>query len=408
MADQALVAGIDIGTTGTRCVVFDLEGRRVGGAHVDYPTISSADGRVEQSVPVILDATWSVCARAVADSRATGEVVAVGMSAQMSNTCPVSDTGEILRPLVSWEDTRAVDQVDWITERIAAEDYKATTGVAIGPGLVLPTMLWVREHEPDVFARTSAWPQLQGLALRALGADGFPLDECEAFAYGLWDVADRRWSVDLLALAGIDVSALPTPVRAGTPVATLSTAAAERTGFPEGTTVCVGAGDQMCGMVGMGAIDGRIATSTIGTGGAIEATLSRPRTDLDGVTTVNHAVGGRWAAFAPTLSAASSYRWLKDQLWDPETASNRNAGESDYAALDDLAATSPVGSHGLVFLPYLNTAGAPRWNPAASGAFLGLTQDTTRADLARAVLEGSPSNCATASTCSWTAVSTRR
>lgn len=388
MPGPPLLAGIDIGTTGTRCVVFDLDGQRVSSAYAGYEEMESDGSLVQQSVPVMLDTTRAVCRQATDDSAPAGKIVAVGVSAQMSTTCPVLPSGEVLRPLISWKDARARTQMEWITKRCPPSKFKAITGAPPAPQLVAPTMLWLKEHEPEVFERAAVWPQLQGLVLHALGVEGFYLDEAEAFAYGLWDISQRRWSGELLDLTEINSRSLGTTVRAGTPVGTVSADAARRSGFAMGTTLCVGAGDQICEMVGMGAIDGGIATSTIGTGGSLETTVFEPRTDLDGLTTLNHAVGDRWALFAPTLAAAGAYKWFRDQLGDPEAEVARGAGTSSYDLLDELASLSPPGSNGVMFLPYLNSAGAPHWNPFASGAFLGLTQDSVRADLVRAVLEG--------------------
>jgi xylulokinase len=290
--------------------------------------------------------------------------------------------------MISWRDDRAVEEAAAIARQIPPERFRAITGGPITSQLTIARILWLREHEPATVEQTAVWAQVQHLALRALGAEDFYVDIPQCFAYGLWEVETRRWSDELLALAGVEQTDLGTAVPAGSQVGTISAAAAERTGLPTGAPLCVGAGDQICGLVGMGATASRSAAVTLGTGGALLVTVDEPRTDLDAIFTLNHAVPDRWALFAPTLSAASALRWFRDVFGEHEQLEVAESGADVYERLDALAASSPVGSHGLVFLPYLSSAGAPRWDSAASGAFLGVTQQTERADFARAVMEG--------------------
>jgi len=179
-----------------------------------------------------------------------------------------------------------------------------------------------------------------------------------------------------------------TPQPAGTQVGIIRASIAEQTGFAVGTPICVGAGDQNCGMVGMGAIQPGMATVTLGTGGLVIVSLARPIDGIGGLMITNHAAPGLWEAEGASTAAASAYRWFRDTLGTVEQALAAQHGRSAYAYLDDLAAAAPAGSKGLLFLPYLATAATPRWNAQARAAFIGLSFAHGRSEMIRAVLEG--------------------
>jgi xylulokinase len=161
---------------------------------------------------------------------------------------------------------------------------------------------------------------------------------------------------------------------------------AEQTGFAVGTPVCVGAGDQNCSVVGMGAIRAGMATVTLGTAGLAILCTEEPIAGFGGMMITNHAVPGRWEVEGLSNAAASSLRWFRDVL---NSARPNSAGaELDYPAIACVAEQSPPGAKGLLYLPYLATAATPRWNPDARAAFLGLSFAHGLPDMARSVMEG--------------------
>jgi xylulokinase len=330
-----------------------------------------------------------VCREAVANPGVdTRTIVSIGLSTQQCGTCPATSSGEVLRDMISWQDVRARDQVEQITERITPERYKAITSSPITPQLPIAKILWLRDHEPQIYRRAKKWLQVQGITLQFLGADGFFLDIPQAFYYGMWDVTNLRWSKELMDIAGLDGSCFGTVVRAGTQVGELSKAASQRTGLPAGIPLCVGAGDQACGALGLGATRPGTATITLGTAGMVTLNLKTPRVDLPEFYIINHPVVGQWALQAPTLAAASAYRWFRDVFGQTEMEAAIRDSSNAFDHLNRLAASAPVGAAGLLFLPYLNSAGAPHWNADAGGAFLGIAQNHDRAHFARAVMEG--------------------
>lgn len=386
---MTLIAAIDIGTTGARCMIFDLAGRCVSSAYEEYGLTHVKTGWVEQSVPDMLAATDRACQRATAAPGVdASQIASVGLSTQQCGTCPVDKHGNLVRPMLSWQDVRATTEAGAIVERFTMERFKAIAGVPVTPNGVVAKMLWLRTHEPETFARAAKWLQPHHIALRHLGADDDFVDECEAGYYGLWDVSARAWHPELLQFAGVASSAFGHVVPAGTKVGQISASASERTGLPRGASLCVGAGDAACSLVGMGATSPGMASITVGTAGLVALSIDVPRTELAEFIVFGHPVPGVWFASGVGLAAASAYRWFRDVFGQVEQDAAQKDGSNVFEKLNALCEKAPPGSNGLIFLPYLNSAGTPHWNPQARGAFLGIAQDHGRHHFARAVMEG--------------------
>ena len=165
-------------------------------------------------------------------------------------------------------------------------------------------------------------------------------------------------------------------------------AIAEQTGFAPGTPLCVGAGDQNCSVLGMGAVEPGLATVTLGTAGLAIVATEQPLAGFGGMMITHHVVPGMWEVEGLSNAAAASLRWFRDVFATREKDIEAAGGPDAYQQLDSLAATAPTGSQGLLFLPYLATAATPRWNPQACAAFVGLSFAHGRAEMTRAVMEG--------------------
>ena len=389
MTSQPAFAGVDVGTTGARCMIFDRRGSRLGHAYRSYPLEVLRPGWIEQSVPLMLETTMTVCREAidVAGIDRTN-IASIGFSTQMCSTIPCRSDGSLVRPMISWQDRRAQAQTEAVAEYIDPAAYSRRTGYPLSAQAPLMKILWLRDHEPDRYEETDEWLQLQQVVLHAFGADGFFGDTSEANFTGIWDVTNQEWDDELLALAGLTRESLGTWVPAGTRVGEVTAAAANASGFAEGTALCVGAGDQICGVVGLGSTGTNVATLTLGTAGFLNRVVRQPRSDVPGVTVSNHVNSGEWMISSVMLSAASALQWFRNTLGAPEVASAELRGTDPYDELTSLAAAAPPGADGVLFLPFLNSAGAPHWNPDATAAFLGITQRTKRSAFARAVLEG--------------------
>ena len=383
------LAGVDVGTTGARCAIFDLAGKPLAGHYCDYEANYPQPGWVEQDGELLICRAMEACRAAVGQSRIDPrEIASIGFSAQRSVTCPVDHAGRPVRMIFSWQDARTAEQVEELRQMVDPAEYYATSGLPLGTTWIVTKMLWMRRHEPDLYARTAKFVQNQDLVLRAFGAEQFHTDTCCMAFYGLWDVRGSEWNLPLLAKLGLSPDRFGKPTRPGTQVGTVSPAAAERTGFACGTPLCVGAGDQNCSVVGMGAVRPGMATVTLGTAGLAILSTGQPAAGFGGMMITNHAVPGMWEIEGLSNAAAAAFRWFRDTFGTHETHVERTGGPNAYEQLTALAGQAPLGSKGLLFLPYLATAATPRWNPQARAAFIGLSFAHGRAELARSVMEG--------------------
>ena len=385
------LAGVDVGTSGARCSLFDTSGRLVTTASCEYGASYPSPGWVEQDPQLLINQTMDACRRAIGQSGVPpAEIASIGFSTQRSVTCAVDDRGNPLRHLISWQDARTGAQVEQLRQLIDVQEYYQISGLPLGTTWILTKILWMREHEPELYRRTARFVQNQDLILRAFGADDDYTDiGCMAF-YGVWDVGRLTFNEPLLSRLGLCSSMFGKPTPAGTPVAQIDRRVAEKTGFAIGTPVCVGAGDQNCSVLGMGAIRAGMATVTLGTAGLAILCTEQPIAGFGGMMITNHVVPGRWEVEGLTNAAASSLRWFRDVLNSADHIDSEAGAriKLDYAALSALAEKSQAGANGLLYLPYLATAATPRWNPDARAAFLGLSFAHSLSDMTRAVMEG--------------------
>ena len=374
--------GIDIGTSGTKTVLCTGDGTVVAAATAPHPISNPKPGWSEQHPADWWSAVVAATRDVLAKAKLTGgDVGGIGLSGQMHGAVFLGDGVDALRPALLWNDQRTAEQCDQITA--AAGGRERLIGLVGNPALTgfqAPKILWVRQHEPAVFAATQhvLLPK-DYIRLRLTGE--YATEVSDASGTLLLDVARRRWSDELLGLLQIDRSLLPPVVSESTEVTgRLTSAAAAELGLAAGTPVVGGAGDNAAGAVGSGVVTGGIVSAILGTSGVVFAHADRPVLDPAGrVHTMCHAVPGAWCVFGCMLSAGGSFGWLRKTIGA--------AGES-YDDLVAQAATAPAGCEGLLFLPYLTGERCPHPDPLARGGWVGVTARTTRAMLIRSVLEG--------------------
>jgi xylulokinase len=306
------------------------------------------------------------------------EVAGVGLTGQMHGLTLLDEAGEVLRPAILWNDQRTGAQCDQIRARLGQARLIEITGNDALTGFTAPKVLWVREHEPELYARARhvLLPK-DYVRLKLTGA--YATDRAGGSGTILFDLKTRDWSAQVLQALDIPAEWLP-PTHEGPQVTGhVSAAAAQATGLQAGTPVVGGGGDQAAQAVGVGAVQPGIVALTLGTSGVVFASTGEAFIEPQGrLHAFCHAAPGRWHLMGVMLSAAGSLRWYRDTL----------APGVDFDALLAPAAQVPPGSEGLLFLPYLTGERTPHPDPLARGAFVGLTVRHTRPHLTRAVLEG--------------------
>lgn len=384
------LAGIDIGTTGAKAAIFDLKGKMLSSAYREYKCIYPKTNYIEQDVLMLIEQTKDAIKEAVSNSSIdTKEIASLGISSQRSCTIFIDSKNRLLRPMISWQDSRASAEVQEISNKIPPDQYYKITGFPNNTTWVLPKMIWIRKNEPEIWEKAKKVVQLQDFALYSLGAGAFYNDVSDSGFYGFWDTTRLQWSEKILKAFDIDKDLLPMPTPSATKICTISKESAEQTGLPGDLVICTGAGDQNSAAVGAGIVyDGYLSTS-MGTAGNANAFLDTPFRDPNGKSMVlNHAIYGKWAIEGHQAGAAGVYRWFRDEVTRLEIEKAKKTSRDVYGYLNELVESAPPGSKGLVFLPFLAGATAPRWNIDAKGTLMGLTFSHDRACLTRSIVEG--------------------
>ena len=372
------VLGIDVSTTATKAILVDPAGNVLGSASSEYgfeqpyPLWSEQDPRLWWGGAI--DAI-----RRALDSAglAGGDVVAVGLAGQMHGLVLLDAADQVIRPAILWNDQRTAAECDAIRAALGPAHLVEITGNDALTGFTAPKIVWVRDHEPDAWARVAhvLLPK-DYVRLRLTGE--YAVDKADGAGTLLFDLAARNWSPEMLAALRIDQAWMPTTFEGPDLTGVVSVAAAADTGLRAGTPVVAGGGDQAANAIGTGAVlPGRVALS-LGTSGVIFATTDRPIFEPAGrVHAFCHAVPGRWHLMSVMLSAGQ-----------PALVRDAFAPGEPFGELASRASGIPAGSGGLLFLPYLSGERNPHPDPLARGAFVGLTLSHDRRHLTRAVLEG--------------------
>ncbi len=376
---MGLVLGIDSSTTATKAVLIDESGAVRGIGVAEYPFAVPRPLWSEQDPGLWWDGTVAAIRSVLASTGVAGaDIEAIGLTGQMHGAVLLDEAGDVLRPAILWNDQRTSAECDTIRRSVGPERLISITGNDALTGFTAPKLVWVHEHEPDVWRRMAhvLLPK-DYVRLRLTGE--YAVDKADGAGTLLFDLAARDWSAEILSALEIDPAWMPRTWEGPEITGSITTEAAAATGLRSGTPVVAGGGDQAANAVGVGAVVPGVVALSLGTSGVVFATTDAPLFEEHGrVHAFCHAVPGRWHMMSVMLSAAGSLRWFRDAL----------APGEEFAGLAATAAEVPAGSDGLWFLPYLTGERSPYPDPFARGAFIGLTLAHDRRHLTRAVLEG--------------------
>ncbi len=372
--------GIDIGTGGSRALLVDGGGRVRAGYTAAHEEMRMERPMWAEQRP---ENWWDASAEAVRGVLAAGgisgrDVKCIGLSGQMHGLVMLDDAGRVIRPSLIWCDQRSQAQVDFVHSKLGREKVLSYVANPVLTGFTLPKLLWVRDHEPQNFARVRQVLLPKDYVRYRLTGE-FATEVSDASGTAMFDVVNRRWSFEMMDALGLDRDILPACHESSEISAKISASAAQATGLAEGTPVVGGGGDQAASAVGNGIVEPGIVSCTIGTSGVVFAHMEKVAYDPAGrVHTFCHAVRDKWHVMGVTQGAGLSLQWFR----------NRLAPGTEYDALMDEAAHSPAGAQGLYWLPYLMGERTPHLDASARGGWIGLTASHTRADLIRALIEG--------------------
>lgn len=384
---MAIYLGIDIGTSGTKAIAIDPQGKVLATASASYPCHHPRPLWSEQAPDDWWRAVVETIRQIVKQGKLKkGDVKGIGLSGQMHGSVFLDRHNKVLRPAILWNDQRTAAECEEIERR--AGGRKKLIGMVANPaltGFTAPKILWLRNHEPKHFDRLAKVLLPKDEIRRRLTGE-YATEVSDASGTLLLDVAKRSWSRKLLQQLDLDPTLLPEVYESHQVTGTLTPQVAEMLGLSTDCLVVGGAGDCAAGAIGNGIVKKGIVSTSLGTSGVVFAYSETPQVDPQGrLHTFCHAVEGKWHMMGVTLSAAGSLEWLVETI---EGRAGVPPSAERYRQYIDQAAAVPAGSDGLYFLPYLSGERTPHADPLARGAFVGLTLSHTQGHLTRSVLEG--------------------
>ncbi|WP_324825413.1 xylulokinase [Sinanaerobacter sp. ZZT-01] len=381
--------GIDIGTSGTKTVLFDLEANAVASKTHEYPLYQEQNGWAEQEPEDWWEAVKVGIRSVLEQSGINAETIkGIGLSGQMHGLVMLDHQGNPLRKSIIWCDQRTGKEVEDMNRILTPEKILAITANPALTGFTAAKILWVKKNEPEIY-KQCAHILLPKDYIRYKLTGEFATEVSDASGMQLMDVPKRTWSSEVLDAFGIDQSLLGKMYESTDVTGAVHKEAAEITGLAQGIIVVGGAGDNPAAAIGTGIVTEGSAFTTIGTSGVVYAISNQVAIDKKGrVHTLCASVPGKWTVMSCTQGAGLSLQWLRNHVCSEEVAEAKKKGVDPYEIMTDLASRVPIGANKLLYLPYLMGERSPHPDPDCRGTFFGLSAIHERAELIRAVLEG--------------------
>ncbi|MDC7291841.1 xylulokinase [Blautia schinkii] len=377
----------DIGTSGNKASLFSVEGELIRSTVVPYQVNYGSGGHAEQNPE---DWWQAVCSstREIIKDIPPKDVEAVSFSAQMQCCLVVDREGKVLRPAMIWADQRAEAQAQRLREVFDEKYAYELLGHRLSPAYSIEKLMWIKDNKPEIYEKTYKMLQVKDYIIyRMTGC--FVTDYSDASGTNALDLDKLCWSEEILEAAGIEREKLPELHNSTDVIGTLKEEAASALGLTTDVRVVCGGGDGPCSALGAGCIDENQMFLTFGTSAWIGGTTARKFLDEDQIFfCFAHVIPGKYMPCGTMQSAGSSYAYARNTFCQEEIRRAQQEGKSSWELINELVSHSPAGSRGMIFLPYLAGERAPRWNPDASGSFLGIRMYHQREDYIRSVLEG--------------------
>ncbi len=380
--------GIDVGTTGCKTELLDVEGNTVARSYREYPLIYPRISWVEHDAETgwwqaTVDTTREVLAQSGIDAK---EIKGVSISCTNALVA-VDKEGNPLRPAIMQFDKRTIAQVDRIKAKVGEKVIRITGNQPAASGTSAPIILWIKENEPEIFAKTHKFLWPGGFVVHKLTGN-FTMEWSRASWTCLFETGGKQqWSAELCSEMDIPMEKLPTLYPSWQVVGEVTDKAAAITGLAKGTPVVGGMADTPAAGIGTGAVMPGATCHVIGTTARPCVVLDKPVFDPR-VVNCCHGVPGCWFSLGVLENAGSSIKWFRDLFGQQEVSLSALTKTNAFDYLDEQAELSPPGANGIIYLPYLNGERSPIWDPYARGVLFGLSGSHKRSDVIRAILEG--------------------
>lgn len=370
------IIGMDVGTTATKGVLYDENGKAFFSASKGYPLIQTKIGQAEEDPKVIFDAVQEVIFALT--QKADGEIAAISWSSQMHSLIGLDKDNNLLTNSITWADNCAKNVVQDAKKSGVARKIYQKTGMPMHPMAPIYKMLWLKDNELELFNQVKKWIGIKEyLIFRLTGK--LIIDTTMAAGTGMLNLKTLTWDQELLDTLNVKQEQLPEIAQPTEIVAPIKEEYVQKLGIDSDTKIVLGASDGYLSTIGVNAIDSDHFALNVGTSGAVRTIVDQPKIDQNAsyfcypVDKKHYLLGG------PVNNGGIVFNWARQTLFD--------AGETPQDYLD-VAQSAPAGSRNLIFLPYLGGERAPIWDANARGSFVGLTRMHQKPEMARAVIEG--------------------
>jgi xylulokinase len=379
----------DLGTTGNKASLYDQSGVVLAssfyGYGVEYPHVNWVEQNPQDWWQAVCMSTQQLLQNARVSKK---DIACIAFSGQMMGCVALDEQANPLRNAIIWADMRGGAEAQFLIDRFGADEAYRVTGHRASASYSGAKILWIRNHEPDIFARAHKFVHAKDFIVAQLTGN-FVTDLSDASGMNLYDLQAKDWSDAILDAIQLDRSVLPELHQSADIVGYVRESIAGEVGLAAGTPVVIGGGDGCCAAAGAGVVREGSAYNYIGSSSWIGIATKEPIFDPTQRTfTWAHLVPDMFSPTGTMQAAGGSYQWLRDVFCDIEKEASQTLKVSPYELMNLQAAQSPPGAHDLLFLPYLLGERSPRWNPDARGAYFGLTVKHNRSDMIRATLEG--------------------
>jgi xylulokinase len=378
--------GLDVGTTGCKAVVFNEDAEVLSSAYREYPLLHPRPGWSELDPEFVWQRSKEVIAQ-VNERVKRDPVEAVSISVQGEAVTPIDRDGKSLYNFSVSFDHRTVEQYQWWKQEMGKEQVFQITGMSLHPMHTINKLMWFKRNRPEILERTWKFLCVEDYVIYRLSGQ-LATDPSIAARTMAYDVVKRRWSEQMLRRAEIDPDLLPPVFDSGTPVGTVQRRLAEELGFGEHVCVATGGHDQPCGALGAGVIRPGLAMNATGTSDVLCPVLEHPLLTSQMLRAnyccYPHVWGKRYCSIGFNLTGGLLLRWYRDTLCSEEKQKAEEQGRDAYEIILEEMSDGP---RDLYFLPHFVGSGTPTLDPLSRGAILGLTVDTRKPHLARAVID---------------------
>lgn len=380
--------GVDIGTTSTKAVIFNNEGKAISRFGVEYPLHTPTPATAEQDPEEIFQAVITVMKNSLLEANVSGmDVRFVSFSSAMHSLIVMDADGNPLTRSITWADNRSAEYAEKLKNEYNGHDIYLRTGTPIHPMSPLVKLLWLKNEHSELLHPQNKLISIKEYVFYRLFGE-YVIDYSIASATGMFNLKNLDWDEEALQVAGVKREQLSKPVPTTESMKGLAPEFSKLTGLSVDTPFVVGASDGVLSNLGVNAIEPGVVAVTIGTSGAIRAVTDRPVTDPKGRIFCYALTDKHWVIGGPVNNGGMIFRWVRDELANAEVETAKRLGIDPYEVLTKIAATVPPGSNGLLFHPYLAGERAPLWNANARGSFFGLGMHHKKEHMIRAVLEG--------------------